>query len=160
MRLALAACALALMAAPTLAGPQEAALLAGYAGSWRGSGPVTGIEEGTVDCAMTLTAAKSGKVNYSGKCSFSSGTAGFTGTMHYNDASRRYEAATSAQGVSGAAVGRKQGGGIVFSMSGLESTYGRVSSTLALDGDTIGMKFELLDKDGVKTSSSITFRRI
>lgn len=160
MRLARAACILALIASPALAGPKEAAILAAYAGDWRGTGQVTGIEEGDVTCNMSFKANASGKVNYSGKCSFSSGTAGFTGTMHYNDAARRYEASTSAQGVSGAAVGKAQGSKIIFSMSGLESTYGTVSSTLALQGANIGMKFELIDKDGVKTTSAITFNRI
>lgn len=160
MRPALVAVAiLSLSAAPALSGPQEVALLASYAGGWAGSGKVTGLETGTVDCTMTLTANRSGKVNYSGRCDFGSGTAGFTGTMHYNEAARRYEANTSAQGVSGGAVGKRQGNGIVFSMSGLESSYGTVSSTLSLNGGKIGMKFELLDKDGVKTASNITFNR-
>ena len=160
MRPALVAAAiLSLSVAPALSGPQEAALLASYAGGWVGSGKVTGIETGDVDCTMTLTASRSGKVNYSGRCDFGSGTAGFTGTMHYNDAARRFEANTSAQGVSGGAVGKRQGGGIVFSMSGLESSYGTVSSTLSLTGGKIGMKFEMLDKDGVKTASAITFNR-
>lgn len=160
MRLAPAAVAIMLLTAPpVLAGPQETALLAAYAGGWVGSGKVTGIETGNVDCTMTLTANRSGKVNYSGRCDFGSGTAGFTGTMHYNDAARRFEANTSAQGVSGGAVGKRQGGGVVFSMSGLESSYGTVSSTLSLTGGKIGMKFEMLDKDGVKTASSITFKR-
>lgn len=160
MRLVLVAAALlSLSSVPALSGPEEAALLASYAGSWTGSGKVTGIETGDVDCKMTLTANRSGKVNYSGRCDFGSGTAGFTGTMHYNNAARRYEANTSAQGVSGGAVGKRQGGGIVFSMSGLESSYGTVSSTLSLSDGKIGMKFELLDKDGKKTASSITFSR-
>jgi hypothetical protein len=160
MRPALVAAAILLLsAAPVLSGPEETALLASYAGGWIGSGKVTGIEDGAVDCTMTLTANRSGKVNYSGRCDFGSGTAGFTGTMHYNDAARRFEANTSAQGVSGGAVGKRQGGGIVFSMSGLESSYGTVSSTLSLSGGKIGMKFELLDKDGKKTASSITFNR-
>lgn len=154
-----AATLLFLSSAPALAGPEETALLASYAGGWVGSGKVTGIETGDVDCTMTLTANRSGKVNYSGRCDFGSGTAGFTGTMHYNEAARRFEANTSAQGVSGGAVGKRQGGGIVFSMSGLESSYGTVSSTLSLTGGKIGMKFEMLDKDGVKTASSINFSR-
>ncbi len=160
MRPALVAVALlSLSIAPAISGPEETALLASYAGGWVGSGKVTGVETGDVDCTMTLTANRSGKVNYKGRCDFGSGTAGFTGTMHYNDAARRFEANTSAQGVSGGAVGKRQGGGIVFSMSGLESSYGTVSSTLSLTGGKISMKFELLDKDGKKTASSIAFSR-
>lgn len=160
MRPALVAIAiLSLSATPVLAGPQETALLASYAGGWVGSGKVSGLEDGPVDCTMTLTVNRSGKVNYSGRCDFGSGTAGFTGTMHYNDTARRFEANTSAQGVSGGAIGKRQGSGVVFSMSGLESSYGTVSSTLSLKDDKIGMKFEMLDKDGVKTASSINFNR-
>lgn len=149
----------AALSVPVVAGPAEIALLGAYAGGWQGSGKVTGIENGTVECTMTLTANKSGKLNYSGRCDFGSGTAGFTGTMHYNDAARRFEAVTSAQGVSGGAVGKRQGAGIVFTMSGLESTYGTVSSSLSLNGGRIGMKFELVDKDGKKTASDIAFTR-
>lgn len=149
----------ALLSVSAFAGPAETALLGGYAGGWKGSGKVTGIENGAVDCTMKFSASKSGKLSYSGRCDFGSGTAGFTGAMQYNDAARRFEAVTSAQGVSGSAVGKRQGGGIVFSMSGLESTYGTVSSTLSLNGDRIGMKFELIDKDGKKTTSEIAFTR-
>src|SRR5689334_10048146 len=93
--------ALALPVAPAVAGPAESALLAKYAGDWKGTGKVTGPDPGTVVCRMSLKPSASGKLTYSGRCTYSGqGTASFRGTIQYNDASNRYEAASSGQGVS------------------------------------------------------------
>ncbi len=145
--------------APALAGPAENAVLKKYEGSWKGTGKVTGPDAGTVVCRITLKAAATGKVNYSGRCSFGAGAASFRGTMLYNDAKKRYEASSSAQGVSATAIGKKQGGGVVFAMSGMENRYGTASSTLSLTGGAIKMSFKLVDTDGETTASSITFGR-
>jgi hypothetical protein len=153
--------ALALPVAPTVAGPAENALLAKYAGDWRGTGKVTGPDPGTVVCRISLKPAASGKLSYSGRCTYSGqGTASFRGTMLYNDASKRYEAAASAQGVSTTTtVGKKQGGGIVFATSGMDTRYGTVSSVMTLAGNAIKMSFKLIDKDGATTASSINFSK-
>jgi hypothetical protein len=152
--------ALALPVAPAFAGPAENALLAKYAGDWRGTGKVTGPDPGTVVCRISFKPAASGKLTYSGRCTYSGqGTASFRGTMLYNDASKRYEAASSAQGTSTTAVGKKQGGGIVFATSGMDTRYGTVSSVMTLAGNAIKMSFKLVDKDGATSASSITFNR-
>ena len=63
------ASALALpVALPAVAGPAENALLAKYAGDWRGTGKVTGPDPGTVVCRISLKAGSSGKLTYSGRC--------------------------------------------------------------------------------------------
>jgi hypothetical protein len=151
--------ALLLPAAPALAGPAEVALLGKYEGSWKGTGKVTGPDPGTVVCRLTLKAASGGRFTYSGRCSFSSGGASFRGTLLYNDDANRFEASTSSTGISSTAIGRKQGGGVVFSTTDTRTQMGSVSSTLSLTGGKISMSFKLVDKRGRATSSAITFAR-
>ena len=145
---------------PAFAGKAESALLAKYAGSWRGTGKVTGPDPGTVVCRMTFKTQGEGKLSYTGRCSFGSNpAASFRGSMSYSDSKKRFEASSSAQGVSNTAVGKRQGGGVVFTNSGMESSYGTASSTMALTGGTIKMSFRLVDKDGEVTTSNITFKK-
>ena len=158
--LALAAALVSPMALPATAGQAESALLAKYAGQWRGTGKVTGPDPGTVVCRITFKPTSSGKLTYSGRCSYSGqGSASFRGTMFYNDAKRRYEASTSGQGGSATTVGKKQGGSIVFSARNMETRYGTASSVMTLSGSSIKMSFKLIDKDGETTASSISFSR-
>ncbi|MDB5542666.1 MAG: hypothetical protein JWQ89_4393 [Devosia sp.] len=155
---ALAAALVLPAALPAVAGPAETALLGKYAGEWRGSGKVVGPDPGTVVCRMTFKTSSAGKLSYSGRCSFGgSGAASFRGTMLYNDARKRYEASSSAQGVSTTTIGKKQGSGIVFAANGMQTRYGNASSTMTLAGNAIKLNFKLVDKKGATTSSSITF---
>lgn len=152
--------ALALPVVPALAGSAENALLAKYAGEWKGTGKVTGPDPGTVVCRITFKSTAAGKLTYNGRCTYSGqGTASFRGTMLYNDAARRYEASSSAQGVSTTTIGKKQGGGIVFAASGMDTRYGTASSVMTLAGNAIKLSFKLVDKDGATTASSISFSR-
>lgn len=152
--------ALVVPGTPALAGPAEDALLARYAGEWRGVGKVTGPDPGTVVCRITFQPSSSGKLSYTGRCSYSGqGTASFRGTMFYNDATKRYEALASAQGVSSSTVGKKQGNSIVFASSGMTTRYGTASSVMTLAGDAIKLSFKLVDKQGQTTTSSISFSR-
>lgn len=152
--------ALALPTPLALAGEAENATLAKYAGEWRGSGQVTGPDPGTVVCRITFKPASSGKLSYTGRCTYSGqGTASFRGTMLYNDATKRYEASSSAQGVSSTTVGKKQGSSIVFAANGMDTRYGTASSVMTLAGSSIKMSFKLVDKDGATTASSISFSR-
>jgi hypothetical protein len=153
----------ALIALPTasaaLAGPAESALLAKYAGEWRGSGQVTGPDPGTVVCRITFRATDAGRLTYSGRCSYSGqGAASFRGTIAYNDSAKRFEAISSAQGTSMSSTGKRQGSSIVFASEGMETRYGTISSTLTLGGSTIKMAFKLVD-DGETTASSITLQK-
>lgn len=159
-KLATLVVALALPVVPALAGPAENALLAKYAGEWKGTGKVTGPDPGTVVCRITFKPTPAGKLTYNGRCTYSGqGTASFRGTMLYNDATRRYEASSSAQGVSTTTIGKKQGGGIVFAASGMDTRYGTASSVMTLAGNAIKLSFKLVDKDGATTASSISFSR-
>jgi hypothetical protein len=158
-RLALAALFILPASLPALAGPAETALLASYAGTWAGTGIAAGPQPGDVDCRITFKATSAGKLIYNGRCSFSSGAASFNGTMIYNDAAKRFEAASSSTGFTATTIGKKQGGNIVFSMDGQETTYGTASSTMTLSSKAINISFKLVDKKGETTSSKITFSR-
>lgn len=158
-RLALAAMFVLPATLPVLAGPAETALLASYAGTWTGTGVAAGPEPGDVDCRITFKATSAGKLIYNGRCSFGSGAASFNGTMIYNDAANRFEAASSSTGFSATTIGKKQGSNIVFSMEGQDTTYGTASSVMILGSKTINITFKLVDKKGETTSSKITFTR-
>lgn len=162
LKLLLSLALLAAMAqpvAPVLAGEAETALLAKYAGEWKGTGKVTGPDPGTVVCRITFKPTGA-KLSYTGRCTYSGqGTASFRGTMLYNDAKKRFEASSSAQGVSSTTIGKKQGGGVVFASSGMDTRYGTASSVMTLAGNAIKMSFKLVDKDGETTASSISFSK-
>lgn len=148
------------IALPATAGPAENAVLAKYAGDWRGTGKVVGPDPGTVVCRISFKASTAGKLSYSGRCSFGgSGAASFRGTMIYNDAKKRYEATSSAQGVSTTTVGKKVGGTIVFAASGTDTRYGTASSVMTLSGSSIKLAFKLVDKKGETTASAISFKK-
>ena len=145
---------------PAVAGQAENALLAKYEGSWRGSGKVTGPDPGTVVCRLTFKAASAGKLTYSGRCSFGgSGAASFRGSMIYNDATKRFEASSSAQGANTTTVGKRAGNSIVFASAGIKTSYGLASSIMTLSGSSIKLGFTLVDKKGQTTASAITFKK-
>ena len=144
-------------ATPALAGQAESALLQKYEGAWKGSGKVTGPDPGTVVCRLTMKTSAPGKLTYTGRCSFTAGAASFRGGIVYSEANKRFEASSSAQGVASTTIGKKSGGGVVFSTSGMKTSYGTASSTLSLTGGSIKMSFKLVDKKGQTTASSITF---
>lgn len=155
------ASALALpIALPAVAGPAENALLAKYEGNWRGSGKVTGPDPGTVVCRLTFKAASAGKLTYSGRCSFGgAGAASFRGSMVYNDATKRFEASSSAQGASSTTFGKRAGSTIVFASAGVKTSHGIASSVMTLSGSSIKLAFTLVDRKGQTTASAISFKK-
>jgi len=159
--LALAALIATPTALPAFAGPAESALLASFEGEWRGTGKVAGPDPGTVVCRITFKSASSGKLTYSGRCSYGgAGSASFRGTMLYNDAKKRYESSTSAMGMgSSTVIGKKQGGGVVFASGGMTTRYGTASSVMTLARNVLKLSFKLVAKDGDTTTSSINFKK-
>lgn len=155
---ALTLCLALLAPLAAIAGDAENAVLAKYAGNWKGTGKVAGPDPGTVVCRLSMKNSKTGALTYSGRCSFSGGATSFRGAMAYNDAAKRYEASTSAQGVSATTVGKRQGNGLVFTASGMDTRYGTATSTLALDND-ISMTFKLVDEKGQTSTSTVSFER-
>ena len=144
---------------PALAGPAETALLAKYEGTWRGKGQVSGPDPGTVVCRLTFKTATSGKLNYSGRCSFGAGGTSFNGAMIYNDAKNRFESSSSSTGFSATTIGKKQGGDIVFVNTPTDTIRGKASSTMTLGSSAIKLSFKLVDKKGKTTASRISFTK-
>ena len=105
-------------AAPAHAAKADVELLQSYIGEWTGKGVLVGAQSETVKCRLSLTAGNNDKINYTGRCVIAGSPFSLNGTIAYVDAARRYEAAmTSSVGFSPQpAVGKRQGGGIVFSM--------------------------------------------
>ncbi len=94
-----------------LAGPTEDAFLGKLAGTWKGSGKLTGAETGTVACTLTMRQRSDG-MNFSAKCDVPEfGQQNFSGIMSYNDAKGRYEARSPSGEIT---VGSKKGSNVVF----------------------------------------------
>ena len=146
------------LALPALAGPSENALLAKYAGNWRGTGEVTGPNAGSVVCRLSFKPADSGAVSYSGRCSFGAGGYSFRGAMAYDDANKRFFSQSSVQGKQVSTTGKKSGNTITFASS-LDTEHGAATSSFSLAGNAIKMSFKVVDKKGRATASAISFAK-
>lgn len=141
---------------PAYAGPAEVAVLEGYVGTWKGTGPLTGAETGTVTCRMTFKLSSS-KLSYTGRCSYTGGASSqsFNGTLSYNDSKNRYEAKSGGKTF----VGSASGDGVVFSMN-QSTSRGTFNSTLSLNGNSISFDVSATEKSsGDTTTSSVKFAR-
>lgn len=156
--LALAPALLAPLSLPAVAGQAESALLAKYAGNWRGTGEVTGPNAGSVVCRLTFKPVESGAVSYSGRCSFGAGGYSFRGAMAYDDAKNRFYSQSSAQGEQINTTGKKSGNTITFASS-IETQHGNATSSFALAGNAIKLNFKVIDNKGRTTASSINFSK-
>ena len=109
---------LAATAMPAFAGPAEMALLEAYAGTWNGKGTLTGAQQETVTCKMSLSKGNGTKLNYTGRCSLAGAQLSVTGTIAYVEAAKRYEAVMNSGvgGFRGVAIGQKRGNNIVFDL--------------------------------------------
>lgn len=102
---------------PVMAAASDVALLHSYIGDWRGRGTLVGADKESVVCRLSLSKGNQDKVNYSGRCSMAGTNLSVNGTLAYNDAARRFEAAMSSNATfSGLAVGKRQGEAVVFNL--------------------------------------------
>lgn len=162
---ALAGMALTL-GAPALAGPQELSVLTSYIGDWRGSSAlVGGGKSEPFTCRLSVAKGNQEKVNYTGRCSLVSANLSISGTIAFNDADNRYEAAMSSNaGFTGLAIGRLQGEQISFDLrerdkdkSGSDVRIG--SKILLVDGNiTVNFEVEFNDS-GEVLRASVPFKR-
>jgi hypothetical protein len=86
------------------------------------------------------------------------------GTLVYNDAGNRYEAAmTSNVSFSGLAIGKRQGQGILFNFKERnkddEGVGLSVNASIRLHPDKIGVEFDVAFDNGDKLSASVPFTR-
>lgn len=152
--------------APVLAGPAEVALLESYIGAWRGRGQLRGAESETVVCRLDITKGNQSRVNYNGRCAIAGQNLSVKGTMAYIDAARRFEAAmtTNAGFSPDNAVGRKQGGGILFNMrergtddAGNDMT---ITASMELQSSKIVVDFNVLfNSTGDTITASVPFSK-
>ena len=85
-----------LMAAPAQSGQAELDLLTSYIGKWSGAGVLVGGKEPeSFRCRLTVAKGNQAKINYAGRCSLVNMNLSVSGTIAFNDATRRYEAAMS-----------------------------------------------------------------
>jgi hypothetical protein len=154
-------------AAPAaLSGPAEHELLTSYIGDWRGQGVLVGGEAPEAfRCRLKVANANQTKVNYTGRCSLVNISLSVSGTIAYNDAANRYEAAMSSNaGFTGMAVGIIRGNTISFDLaenqldrSGNEV---RIGSKIHLTNDTIQVDFEVeFNNSGDVMTAQVPFSR-
>ena len=154
---------------PAFAAKADVELIQSYIGTWKGgsqiNGNFRGKPAGKVNCTMSLSPGNGDKVNFSGKCAMAGTTMSVKGTIVYNDAGKRYEAAmTSNVSFSGVAIGKRQGKGILFSfkekakdvegMGGLD-----VNASILLNPDKIGVNFDVKFDNGEALSASVPFTK-
>jgi hypothetical protein len=134
-----------LSVAPAMAATADVALLQSYIGDWRGRGEMVGAETETVVCRLSLSKGNQDKVNYSGRCSMAGTVLSVNGTLAYNDAANRFEAAMSSNATfSGLAVGKRQGNALVFNLK--ERNKDEDGNDLTLSA-AISLRQEKIDVD-------------
>ena len=134
-----------MFAAPALAARADVELLQSYVGDWRGKGEMVGAETETVVCRLSLSKGNQDKVNYSGRCSMAGTVLSVNGTLAYNDAANRFEAAMSSNATfSGLAVGKRQGNALVFNLK--ERNKDEDGNDLTLSA-AISLRQEKIDVD-------------
>jgi len=156
-------------AAPAFAAKADVELVQSYVGAWKGSselaGKFQGKEGGKVSCKMSLSPGNGDKVNFSGNCALAGTTMTVKGTIVYNDAGKRYEAAmTSNVSFSGTAIGKRQGNGIVFSFKekdkDVEGFGGLdVSASITLNPGKINVNFNVAFDNGDKLAATVPFTK-
>jgi hypothetical protein len=149
-----AAAMIALTAAPSFAGPAETAFLQKLNNTWSGRGSLKGAETGPIACKIVFTAGgKSTK--YQGRCNIPDmAQQAFSGSISYNDKAKRYEA----RSVGGVVPGVRKGDKLVFRSSS-RNAGGTATSTMTISPSSLVVDFALVDKNGGKTTSRITFSR-
>jgi hypothetical protein len=136
-------------AAPAYAAKADVDLLKSYIGTWKGRGQLIGSEKEAVVCRLTLSQGNQDKVNYSGRCTLAGTTLAVNGSIAYNEAGKRYEAAmTSNVTFSGVAIGKKQGNGIVFNLREKEKDEKgndlAITASITLQPESIGVSFDVV----------------
>lgn len=155
--------------APAFAAKADIELIQSYVGTWKGgsqlNGQFRGKPAGKVSCSMSLSPGNGDKVNFAGNCALAGTTMTVKGTIVYNEAGKRYEAAmTSNVSFSGIAIGKRQGGGILFSFKekdqGVDGMGGLdVNASILLNPEKIAVKFDVAFDNGEKLSASVPFTK-
>lgn len=155
-----------LSAAPASAGPAENELLLSYVGNWQGQGALVGGQEPEpFRCRLSVSRGNQSKINYAGRCSLVNMNLSVSGTIAYDDAIRRYQAAMSSNaGFTGVAIGRQDGGSISFDLDEKQVDRGgndvRIGSNIILIDDSITVNFEVeFNNSGQVLTASVPFSK-
>lgn len=150
--------------APAQAAEAELTLLHSYIGNWRGEGALTGADRNEpFRCRLSVAKGNQGKVNYTGRCTLVDATLSISGTIAYNDAAGRYEAAMSSNaGYTGLAIGQINGGNINFNLQERQRDRSgsdvRIGSRIGLSPGTIVVDFEVeFNNSGEVLTASVPF---
>ena len=148
----LAATLLPLAAAPALAGPAETAFLQKLNANWVGQGSLVGAQSGRVACRIDISSGGQ-KLRYVGRCNIPDLAAqAFTGSITYNDSTRRYEVRT----VGGTVAGVRRGNALTFTTSS-SSASGSADSVMTLSPTSLVVDLTLTDRRQGTTTSHIVF---
>ena len=142
----------------------EIALLESYVGNWQGEGALVGGDQPEpFRCRLTVAKGNGGKVNYTGRCALVNATLSISGTIAYNEAARRYEAAMSSNaGFTGLAIGQQRAGQISFDLREQQKDRGgsdvRIGSRIVLVNGKITVEFEVeFNNSGNVLTASVPF---
>lgn len=154
------------LATPVLAGPAEHELLTSYIGDWRGESVLVGGDEPEpFRCRLKVAKGNQTKINYTGRCSLVNLTLSVSGTIAYNDETKRYEAAMSSNaGFTGMAIGVIRGDAISFDLAETQVDRGgnevRIGSKIHLTHDAIRVDFEVeFNNSGDVMTARVPFSR-
>src|SRR3569833_1319645 len=148
----LVAATLALSATPAFAGPAETAFLQKLTANWVGKGKLVGAQSGPVACRIVITAGGQ-SAKYQGRCTIPDmASQAFNGAFTYNDKAKRYEV----RSVNGTVPGVRRGNSLIFTTKD-NSMSGSYYSTMTMSASSLTVNFSIVDKNGDKTSSVISF---
>jgi hypothetical protein len=151
-----AAAMIALTAAPAaIAGPSEQAFLQKLSNTWSGKGSLKGANSGPIACKIVITGGgKSAK--FQGRCNIPDmAQQAFSGSISYNDKTKRYESRSA----TGTVPGIRKGDKLVFRTSS-KNIAGTSNSTMTISPSSLVVDFSLTEKkSGDKTTARITFSR-
>jgi hypothetical protein len=144
------------------AGQAELDLLTSYIGNWSGEGALVGGDRPEpFRCRLAIAKGNQQKVNYTGRCTLVDATLSISGTIAYNDVTKRYEAAMSSNaGFTGIAIGQISQGRISFDLKERQTDRSgsdvRIGSRIVLIGNnsiTVDFEVEFNDSGEVLTAS-------
>lgn len=155
-----------LLTMPAQSGQAELDRLASYIGDWSGAGTLVGGEAPeSFRCRMEITKGNQVKINYQGRCTLVNMNLSVSGTIAFDDATRRYQAVMrSNAGFTGIAIGRLQGDRISFDLAEKQKDRGgndvRIGSRISLIGDSIRVDFEVeFNNSGEILTASVPFSK-
>ena len=153
-------------APPAQSAQAELDLLTSYIGQWSGGGVLTGGKAPeSFRCRLTIARGRETKINYSGRCTLVNMNLSVAGTIAYDDATRRYQAAMSSNaGFTGYAIGQRQGNEIIFSLAERQKDRGgndvRIGSRIHLTGGAITIDYQVeFNNSGDVLTATVPFSR-